>query len=74
MGQRFTLNYSWIMLLAIAISMNIALAIPLKADTTYLLHFKNKNAIKNSYLKNGLKTTFPTFKPAPPVVIKQVPK
>ncbi len=71
MGQRFTQIFSWIMMLAVAISINIALAVPLRADTTYLLHAKAKS--KTSLFKNGLKTSFPQFRPAQTFVIKPSP-
>ena len=68
MRQNFTRNFLWIILLAIAISMNFAFAKPgisLKNDTSYIHIQKSKAApAKNSYLKNGLHLALPPLKPS----------
>jgi hypothetical protein len=64
MGQRYTFNYLWMLLIALAISMNLAFIGPgkqAKADTIYA-----RKAKKPSYLKNGLPTgNLPQVKTAP---------
>jgi hypothetical protein len=72
MGQNFTQKISWIMLFAVAISINFALAIPVKVDTTYHLRLSNKT-VKSSILRNGIKVTMPPLK-STPVVIHSTPK
>ena len=65
MRQRFTKNYSWIILIALAISMNFAFANSLnltKVDTTDLHLIKSKSA-KNSN-KNLLHLVLPPLRPA----------
>ncbi|WP_460679525.1 T9SS type A sorting domain-containing protein [Mucilaginibacter koreensis] len=52
--------------------MNFALAIPLKADTTYHLRFSNKT-VKGSILRNGIKVNMPPLKTTP-LSIRPTPK
>jgi len=64
MRQNFTYNFSWMILIAFAISMNFAFAGASrfqKTDTT--IHFLKKPA-KTSYFKNGLHLALPPLKPA----------
>lgn len=68
MRQNFTRYFSWIILLATAIFMNIAYAAPgirPKVDTNYV-HLQKPKPVtaKNSYLKNGLHLALPPLKPA----------
>ncbi|MBS7564542.1 T9SS type A sorting domain-containing protein [Mucilaginibacter sp. Bleaf8] len=71
MRQRYTFNYLWITIVAIAISINFAFSAVLQnatADTSYL--FKARNA-KKGFLKNGIAVnSLPTFKP---YVVKTTP-
>jgi hypothetical protein len=74
MGQRYTFNYLWIILIATAISINFAFALRTdkypKADTIYTR--KPKVNAKQSYFKNGLNVgTLPQIKPSPYANIKQ---
>ena len=65
MEQRFTKNYSWIIIVALAISVNFAFAggfKSAKADTTYLHLLKSKST-KSGY-KNTLHLVLPPLKPA----------
>lgn len=73
MGQKFTFNSLWIILIAVAVSINIALASPAQPDTT-LFRLRSRTSLKPSYLRSGLKTNFPQFKPATAVVIKPATK
>lgn len=64
MRQKSTYNYSWILLFAMAVTMNFAFAKSghHKRDTTVQ---KNKlTAAKTSYLHNGLHLSLPPLKPA----------
>jgi len=63
MERRFTKNYSWIILIALAISLNYAFAFKSpKTDTTYL-HLLKPKSTKNGY-KNTLHLVLPPLKPA----------
>jgi hypothetical protein len=59
MGQRYTFNYLWIILIAVAISINFAFTLgydkPRKGDTSYVR--KSRSGQKQSNLKSGLSTT-----------------
>lgn len=73
MGQRYTFNYLWILLIATAISINFAFAFGAvphpKADTIYTR--KPKVTSKQSYFKNGLNVgSLPQIKPSPYANIK----
>jgi hypothetical protein len=75
MRKSFTRISSWILMLAMAmtISLDIA-AIPVqqKSDTTYL-HLQKFNRSKSSYLKNNVRIAFPTIKTVPVNIVKQQP-
>jgi hypothetical protein len=65
MRQRFTKNYSWIIAIALAISLNFAFANALKsskADTTYL-HLMKSKSTKSPY-KTALHLALPPIRPA----------
>jgi len=65
MERRFTKQYSWILTIALAISLNFAFAgtfKPQKADTTYL-HLLKSKPTKSGY-KNTLHLVLPPLKPA----------
>lgn len=68
MRQSYTYIFSWMMMVAFAISINHALAYGpriKRADTTGLHLQKNKLiSSKNAYSKNGLHLTLPPLKPA----------
>ncbi|MFD1255181.1 T9SS type A sorting domain-containing protein [Mucilaginibacter terrae] len=73
MGQRYTFNYLWVIIIAAAISINFAFNYGpgkgITRDTIYLR--KTKPNQKQSYLKNGLSTgTLPPLKPSPYANIK----
>jgi hypothetical protein len=74
MGQRYTFNYLWIIIIAMAMSMNAAFAQAAKSDTIYL--HKSKGANKNSYLKNGLSNggSLPVLKPTSYDIKPSVPR
>lgn len=68
MRRTYTNTCSWIMMLALAMSVSFARAgvsRQQKTDTTYLHIQKLNKAAKSSYLKNGFKVSLPapTFKP-----------
>ncbi len=65
MRPNFTNNYSWIFIVALAISLNFAFASAYKsarADTSYLHYLKSKSS-KSTY-KNSLHLVLPPIKPA----------
>lgn len=68
MRQNYTYTFSWMLLVAMAIFMNLAFANgskPPKSDTTILHTSKNKFVTsKSSYQKNGLHLALPPLKPA----------
>lgn len=73
MGQRYTFNYLWIILIATAISINFAFTLRAdrypKGDTIYTR--KPKVNSKQSYFKNGLNVgSLPQIKPSPYANIK----
>lgn len=73
MGQRYTFNYLWVIIIAAAISINFAFNFgpgnKPKPDTIYVK--KVRTVQKNSYLKNGLNPgTMPQLKPSPYANIK----
>ena len=68
MRKNFTYTFSWVMLTALAVVMNLVFAVSIKAqknDTT-ILHISKSKLIssKNSYVKNGLHLALPPLKPA----------
>ncbi|WP_462264722.1 T9SS type A sorting domain-containing protein [Mucilaginibacter sp.] len=73
MGQISTIKHSWFILFAMAVGMNLAFSVPLRADTIYRLHLNSKTGAKTTLLHNGIKATLPPFKPAA-VIIKPAPK
>ena len=67
MRQNYTYIFSWMITIALAISMNFAFAgdiKPPKSDTTLLHLSKSKSSSKGSYLKSGLHLALPPLKPA----------
>jgi hypothetical protein len=74
MRRNSTYIFSWMILIAMAISINFAFAggiKPQKSDTITSHIQKNKlNAAKNSYLKNGLHLALPPLKPAATSTLK----
>ena len=73
MGQRYTFNYLWVIIIAAAISINFAFALQatqtVKGDTIYTR--KSKVNSKPSYFKNGLSVgSMPQIKPSPYANIK----
>ena len=68
MRQNFTYSFSWIILIAIAVFLNLAFAVRIKAqknDTTTLHSSKNRLGVtKGTYSKNGLHLALPPLKPA----------
>ena len=74
MRQNSTYKYSWIIMIAFAISINIAFAttlLPQKTDTTTIRIQKGKlTTSKSSYLRNGLHLALPPLKPAATSAVK----
>jgi hypothetical protein len=65
MRQNYTNIFSWLILLAFALTINIAFAFQAnKSDTTIHLSKTKINATKSSYSKTGLHLALPPLKPA----------